>query len=602
MSRSDDHGHVSESRRKLLGVLGGSATVGMAGCSALFGEDDDDDDDDVLDDIDPDPQADKAQAAWERAANNPLPEDEDLRNEAYIEIEEAVRDDMVMLPLYHNLEERFWYDYVDVPKTGVLGGHHLVHRETTVDGADELSLNNSTFNEVDPIMSTDTASSEVIHQMYEALTEYPNGVAEIENVLLDEFDVSEDGTTWTFELKEGIEFHDGREMTAEDVKYSWLRTVDSEFSERVGFTLDPATGVGLDYEDVEDSGITIVDEYTLEIELVSPNPDVLDIISYSSFCVMPEGLVGDVEGYDGEIDHDELRTETAVGTGPYEFDFFEPDEEARVEAFDDYHGDGPELDSIHWTIVEDDDALWTRVLEQNADIFGIPTQFYEPDAIDAEEDDRGRDSGTYGPAGELEEEVNYLGIPELSTFYFGMNADNVPKPVRQAIAFVTDHEELVEDVFEGRGVEAFSFLPPGLWPTGADGYDDWVDEWPYSPNETDRDAAEAVLEEAGYTDEDPYELDLTTYEDAAFEEAAEQTRDKLSDIGVDIDLEEEQFGTLQDRGEDGDLEVYSLGWIWSWESVEYGHFSLEPRNTNTSTMPSETNGFYLDWHVDLTEE
>jgi len=72
----------------------------------------------------------------------------------------------------------------------------------------ELGLINSTFDELDPIMSTDTASSRVITQIYENLTAFPNGVTELENQLLEDFEVSEDGTTWTFTLQDGIEFHD----------------------------------------------------------------------------------------------------------------------------------------------------------------------------------------------------------------------------------------------------------------------------------------------------------------------------------------------------------------------------------------------------------
>jgi peptide/nickel transport system substrate-binding protein len=68
---------------------------------------------------------------------------------------------------------------------------------------------------------------------------------------------------------------------------------------------------------------------------------------------------------------------------------------------------------------------------------------------------------------------------------------------------------------------------------------------------------------------------------------------------MELSLDQAPFANLQSRGEDGDLEAYSLGWAWSWNSAAYGHFSLEPENTNTSTMPSETNGFYLDWHTTL---
>jgi len=618
MLGSSNDTDVDNNRRRLLAALGGSASVALAGCSAILddGDDDDTDDTDVDDgddDTDPDEEegrtnADKAQAAWERIVDNPAPEDQDIRDEAFIEIEEAIRDDMILLPLYHNLEDRFWYDYVDVPLTGALGAHHQVHTETEVDGDDELNLINSTFDELDPIMSTDTASSTVINQIYETLTMYPNGEPEIENQLLEEYEVSDDDLTWTFTLKEGVEFHEGEELTADDVVYSWRRTVESPNSERAVFTLDSASGIGIAHETDDDGGVVpeslaveAVDDYTVEMELVSPNPAVLDILTYSSFAVIPEGLVGDIEGYDGEVEHDEFQTEMANGTGPFMYDDFTVDQEIRLVRNDNYHGSEPSLESIHWEIIEDDEAIFTYAMEQNADIFGIPTPQYDPDLIDAEEDDQGRNVGTYGPM-ENDETAEYLSVPEISTFYFGFNARNVPREVRQAVAHATDHSELVEDIFAGRGVEAFSFTPPAIWPTGPDGYEDWLDEWPYAMNETDIEGATQVLNEAGYTEDDPFELTLTTYDDAAFQEAAELTRQKLAGTGVDFDIEEAPFSTLQDRGEDGDLEMWTLGWIWSWEDVAYGHFGFEPKNTDTSVMPEESTGYYLDWQTELEEE
>ncbi|MDZ5813269.1 ABC transporter substrate-binding protein, partial [Halorubrum sp. AD140] len=276
----------STKRRKLLSLLGGGAAVTLAGCSgdegSPDGNDSDGNDSDGGDGDDGDDgddsgatNADKAQAAWERAVENPLPEDEDLRNEAYVEMEEAVRDDAVLIPLYHGFTELFWYDYVDVPLTGALGKHWQQLNTTEVEDADTLNLINSTFDELDPIMSTDTASSIVITQIYENHTEFPNGVPEIENQLLEEYEVSEDGTTWTFTLKEDIQFHEGGTVTAQDVKYSWRRTVESENSERASFTLEQPTGLGIDAEtddegDVEPDSLAIevIDDQTLEVQLV----------------------------------------------------------------------------------------------------------------------------------------------------------------------------------------------------------------------------------------------------------------------------------------------------------------------------------------------
>jgi len=470
----------------------------------------------------------------------------------------------------------------------------------------ELNLINSTFDELDPIMSTDTASSTVITQLYENLTAFPNGVPEVENQLLEEFEVSEDGTTWTFTIRDDVTFHDGSDLTADDVKYSWRRSVESPNTERRGFTLNQPVGLGVDVEEDEEDApvpdtlaVEVLDDQTVEIQLVGPNPDTLDVIAYSSFSVIPEGYVGDIEGYDGEVTHQEFATEVANGTGPFELDEFNVDEDVRVVRNDDYYGEVADVESVHWEIIEDDQAAWTYALEKNADIFGIPTFAYEPDAIDAETDDRNREVGTYGPAGELNEEVNYIGISELSTFYFGFNATNVDRAVRQAVAYVLDQEQVVEDVFAGRGTPAYSFLPPGIWPTGADGYNDFLDDYPYSLGESDLQGAQSVLEDAGFTSDDPAELTLTTYVSEVFETAGELVRDLLAGSGVEMDIENSEFSVLQNRGEDGDLEMYTLGWIWSWPAAPYGSFQLEPENTRTETMPSETNGFYLDWQSQL---
>ncbi|RKD95368.1 ABC transporter substrate-binding protein [Halopiger aswanensis] len=608
----------------MLALLGGSATAGLAGCSALLEGDGNGDGNGNGNssgngngngggnDYEVSEHADKAQAAWETVQENAGPDGEEARTQAYVEIEEAVRDDMVMLPLYHSKGEMFWYDRVDVPRVGALGPHQQTHNETQIEGDTELNLVTSSFDELDPIMSTDTASSEVINQMYETLVHYPNGVNEIENKLVESFETSEDGLTWTFTLKEDVTFHGGEDLTADDVVYSFRRLAESEYSERSNFLVDTPLGLGLEHEETEDGGIApdsigveAVDDRTVELSLTTPQPAALDILTYTAFAVVPEGIVGDIEGYDGEVDHNEFATGMANGTGPFQFDEFNPGEEMRVVRFDDYHGSTANLESIHWEINEDPESIFTYIMEGNADIFRdsqVPTPQYDPSLIDAEEDDMGREVGTYGPL-ENDETVNYLGVPELGTYYFAFNVSNVPRPVRQAIAYVTDHQEFLEDVLKQRGFEAFSFTPPRMWPTGQDGYDQWVDEWQYGVNETDIESAQQVLEEAGFTADDPFELTASTYESGPeYAEMAEIIRQKLADLGVDIQNQSTQFSTLQDRGEDGDLEMYSLGWIWSWPDPAYGHFGFEPKNTDTSRMPNEATGYYLDWQVNLDEE
>jgi peptide/nickel transport system substrate-binding protein len=514
---------------------------------------------------------------------------------------------VIVLNFLHDFSERFWYDYVTVPKIGALGQSHQQLHTVELEGDDTLNRVNSTHSHIDPVESDDEASSTVITQVYERLVEYPNGVPEISNQLLDSFELSDDGLTYTFNIKEGVQYHTGGEVTAADFKYSWRRVIESQNSVRANFMLDSPDGVGIVHETDDEGNVVpdsaaleVIDDYTLEMEVETPNPAVMDVLTYTAFSVIPEGAVGDIEGYDGEYDHENFRTSVSAGTGPYELEEFTLDEELILTRFDDYHRDTANVETVTFTIVEEAEAIHTLAMEQNLDIFGIPTQYYAPENIDSETDDRGREEGTYGPL-ENGETVNYLGLPELVTRYFGFNARNVPQPVRKALAYVTDQDELVNDVFAGRGVPAYSFTPPGIWPTGQDGYEEFAEEYPYSANETDLEGARQVLEEAGYTEDDPYNLTCTTYQSPTYQQAAGLLRDKLSGNGVEIELEEAQFGTLLQRGYDGDLEMYSLGWGWSWESVAYGHFGFEPKNTDTSGMPEENNGYYLDWQAELSE-
>lgn len=638
MSDSLNRQDVDSKRRTLLAALGGSASVGLAGCSAILGGDDGGDGDgdgdggggdgdgdgDGMDgdgdgtdgdgdgdgEEEPDSYADKAQAAWERANNNPLPEDQDIRTEAYIEMEEAIRDDMVMLPIMHPVSERFWYDYVDVPKVGGLGGFRQQHNQTTVEGDDTLNLINATFDTVDPVVSDDTASGEVINQMYERLTAFPNGVAELENKLITGVDVSDDALTYTFHLKEGVSFHGGGEMTADDVVYSFERVALSENSRRASFLLAPAH-LGLEHDRNDDDmpvpdslALEAVDDYTFEMTLQNPNPSALQILAYGSFSITPAGVVGDVPGYDGEVAHEDFQTTMSRGTGPFEFGMLVQGEEARVDRFDDYHGEVADLASVHWAIIEDTEASWTYATEGNADIFGVPTSKYSPDTINAETDDRGRDSGTYGPDPDnnLDEQVNYLAVSTTTTYYYAFHVPTIPRPVRRAYAYVFDQQTLVDEIFAGRGVPAFSMTPPALWPSGGSGYSDWLDDYPYAANETDIQSATQVLEEAGYTTDDPFSMTMTTYDSQVFNEAGKLIRDKVSGLGIEVELEAAQFATLQNRGQDGSLEMYTLGWIWDYPTVANGLYILEPKNTDTSKMPGDAGGLYIDWQTGLDEE
>src|SRR6056297_2940029 len=98
------------------------------------------------------------------------------------------------------------------------------------EGENVLRLINSTMTTLDPIKSTDTAGGRVIQQVFDSLMNYPNGEIEVENQLASGHEVSDDYKTYTFSLKEGATFHNGDEVTAQDLVYSWERLAQSSNS------------------------------------------------------------------------------------------------------------------------------------------------------------------------------------------------------------------------------------------------------------------------------------------------------------------------------------------------------------------------------------
>jgi peptide/nickel transport system substrate-binding protein len=466
----------------------------------------------------------------------------------------------------------------------------------------ELKLINSTMSTMDPIKATDTASGVVIQQVFDSLMNYPNGEIEVEGQIADGYDISDDFTTYTINLKEGVKFHNGDEVTAQDFVYSWERLAASEHSHRAYFVL---SSIGVVHETDDEGGykpgsmaVSAEGDYTLKMELEEPFHATTEMLAYTAFAALPEGILGDVDGYDGEMDHDEFGTENPIGAGAFEFDTWESNNEARVTTFDDYHGDVANVDGIHWNISSSSDAIYQYgVVNQNADMVTneqIPTPKYDPNKISVDEtDDLGREVGTYGDT-KSGATMDYVGYPTINAFYIGFNTDEVEKPVRQAAAYALNQQEALEQVFKDRGETSYHFTPPAIYPGGPDAYTEHAENnYPYGYNETKLDKAKEVMEEAGYGSDNQFEFTFTVYESSkTWPELGKLLRDKLQTAHINMEIEKAPFSTLLQRGRNGKLEAYSLGWIMDWPAPDNFLQLLNPANTDTS---KDSPMSYINW-------
>ncbi|WP_266079207.1 ABC transporter substrate-binding protein [Haladaptatus caseinilyticus] len=478
----------------------------------------------------------------------------------------------------------------------------------------KLQLINPTMTTLDPVKATDTASGTVIQQIFDPLMNYPNGQVSVENLLVKEHTVSDDKTTYTFKLKEGVKFHNGKEVTAKDVVYSWRRLAESTNSRRAYFILD-SIGVKHDsttktYKDSDGEkheltvakpnslALKTTGDYELEMTLQKPFHSTLEMLAYTSFAVIPEGIVGDINGYNGEMKHSKFATKNPVGAGPFKFKSWKSDDHAEVTKYEDYHDEKAKVDGVHWKILSEPNARHTYgITNKRADIVyesSLPTAQYDPNKVkNTSTDDQGRIVGEYGPTNS-DATMNYLGVSTISSYYMGFNTEAVPKAVRQACAYAMNQETLVKEVFKGRGESAYHFTPPMIYPGGAKQYKSHAEsKYPYGFNESQLDKAKQVMKDAGYGPNNPFKFEFTVYQSSTtWPKVGKLLRDKLKSAHIEMSVNSAPFNTLLSRGRKGNLEAYSLGWIMDWPAPDNFLGLLYPPLTDTSKSSPQA---YTNW-------
>jgi peptide/nickel transport system substrate-binding protein len=471
-------------------------------------------------------------------------------------------------------------------------------------GSDQmLQLINSTMTTIDPVAATDTASGRVIQQVFNALMNYPNGTTAVEKQLAESYETSDDNSTYTFKIRQGVTFHDGNDLTAQDFVYSFERLAGSPNSKRSYFILD-FLGVEHETETKDDSevyksgtlGVEAIDDSTLEVRLSEPFHSSLEILAYTSFAAIPKGAVGETPADEvndsGEPTqtYNKFATSNPIGTGPYEFSKWEQGTEAEVVRYDDYYGT-VKNGGIHWQIIEDTEAAYNYGQNKNADMVPIPSSKYDQSKISVDnEDDKGRRFGTYGPM-RNGETVNYYATPLISTYYVGFNMSKVPKEVRKAFAYAMNQKTMVDQVFKGRGQPAYHFTPPLIYPN--ENYTQHAEQnYPYGYNESQLDQARQVMEDAGYGPNNKFEIQWTQYDSTTWEEMAKILRDQLSSAHINMKIEKAPFATLLKRGHNGNLEAYTLGWIADWPAADNFLQLINPPQTDTSKADAVS---YINW-------
>ena len=353
----------------------------------------------------------------------------------------------------------------------------------------------------------------IIEQVYDTLVEYDGNMG-IVPALAESWDVSDDNLEIVFNLNQGVLFHSGEELTAEDVKFTFDRIKDPD-------TGSPRMGVFENLDSVE-----AVDDYTVKFTFNTPmGPFFAHLASPAQSIVQAGSTI------------DELQT-TMNGTGPFIMTSYEPKNKIVLEKNENFWMDGlPYLDGVEIRFIEDETAATNAFMTENVDLLQfVATKDMEMlEAID----------GVVSTPLTTSCQWNYTGINTTREPFTDPN-------VRYAMALAKDRGSLIDTVYFGYGTPVTGDITPD-WTGGNSGRE-------YFSPEPDVEKAKQLLADAGYPDG----FDTTIKVSAQYPwhlAAAEMYQADLAKIGVNAELITMEWGAfLDDVFGNQDFDLQHIGW------------------------------------------
>ena len=363
---------------------------------------------------------------------------------------------------------------------------------------------------LDPAIGYDWQNPSMMQLIGDGLMGYKMGTTDLVPDLAESFTISEDGLTYSFNLRKGVKFHNGREFKSADVKYTFERLVNPE-------TQSPGQGYYAVIEGFDEmvsgaadslSGVTTPDDYSVVIKLSRPNAVFLNVLAMHFSSIVPKE---EVEKYGADWGRN------PVGTGAYKITEWTLGQRIVFERNPDYqHGTGPEnvpyLDKITWEVGQDPSVAFLRLKKGEVDILGDgipPAQFLE-----AVENPEFKDQGMI------------VEHPMIQTSYVTMNVrippfDNVL--VRKAVNMAINKDRIVR-LINNRAVPATQPLPPNM-----PGHDESYKGYAYDPAR-----AKELLAEAGFAD--GFETELWNMNTDPNPRIAQAIQQDLAQVGIKAKL------------------------------------------------------------------
>lgn len=423
--------------------------------------------------------------------------------------------------------------------------------ETPATGGDDLLVWNIAVDPQtwDPTLNSAADGGHIIQNLFEGLTrETKEG---IEAAAAESWEITNDGKTYTFKLREGMKWSDGQPLTAKDFEYAWKRACDPATASEYSFLVTSYIVGGEEFFNGtgsrDDVGVKALDDTTLEVNLKFPVAYFLSLTSFYTYMPVREDMVAKGEGW-------EKNPETCVSNGPFKMTEYKT-------------GD-------HLTMVKNDN-YWDAQRVKLAGVKGLminegttALNGYENGEIQV------LDGITIEQIPRLQkEDPNFKIYPQVGTYYVNFNVDNeVFKDVnvRKAFSLAIDRKSFVEQVTKGGQIPATGFIPSGMI------YSDGTDirpldsatgapapEFGIDPTKALVDEAKALLAEAGYADGKGLpEITFLYNTNENNKKIAEALQGMWKqNLGVDVKLLNQDWAVFQETRRAGEYMMARGGWL-----------------------------------------
>ena len=416
---------------------------------------------------------------------------------------------------------------------------------------------------LDPHQAGDVTSSRYILEVFGGLLTINPDLAIVPD-LAQNWAINPDGMGYTFTLNSNAKFHDGREVTAHDFKWSIERAADpSTEAPGVDTYLGDIQGTmaKLNGEADSISGVNVIDDSTIRIDLDAPKPYILAKLTYPTSFVVDRNNV--------ESGREWIKTPN--GTGPFKLAEYEPGVIMRFERFEDYHLGPAYLDEVEFNLAGGDGLLMFENDEIHWGRAGLAL-------IEALED----------PTHPLREDL-HLGPPDFDVAYFGMNFEEPPfddVKVRQALNYAIDRETLSQVLLNGIVTPASGILPPGF-----PAYNPDLDGYGFDP-----DKARQLLAESKYGSDTANYPRITLTIPGSFGSPTSPTMEAIlatweEQLGITMELQQTEWATYLQDLRDRRFQIFGgLGWVADYldpENFLDVLFHSESTNNHTAFSNSE---------------